>query len=63
MNNQNQNNTSLSAVTAAVAAASNTPFRTAFKITLGIAAGHLVAFLAACTLVAATGLALFLVFN
>ena len=39
--NQQQNNTVQNAAVAAVAAASNTPFKTAFKITLGIALAQL----------------------
>lgn len=38
---QSQSNRALDAATAAIAAASNTPFRTAFKITFGIAMGRL----------------------
>lgn len=42
MNNQNQANDLATAGTAAVAAASKTPFMTAFKITMGIAVAQLV---------------------
>lgn len=41
---QSTNNNIQNTATAAIAAASNTPFRTAFKITMGIALAQLASF-------------------